>query len=620
MKKRSIAALTLLGLFSSISPGFGQGFNVSPGSEQKPKSEPEQEFNPGSLRKIDPLLNEDKNMLNSDRCKQDFAACAKIAEAAKVAFDAYKSDGKDGRTEEKTETDWKTRLENDLKKPGAGWDKGYSNVEAVDTGKDYDAQFVIAEKRVLVSTDKEDPTKNQYKTYYLIGIRGTQGRNDLTTDSQAGSDEYSEGKTVHHGFNGYTKAIKETDAYKNLVEKIRASEKNGEVYEVLATGHSLGGASATLIKAALEDALPDSASKISAITFGAPPVGNEKFADSYGNRVTAIIADGDVIPGAGINAYLVGTIYKFEDPDKTEKRKGGTTRSFLDKALDVFHLYEHNTYSKRDRYDPSVENGWYDLRNDLMHNYLTGITQGGSSHIGSAAYFIGNSSNNDRINTNDEIISAGGFSEVSILSAQKRAEYTAPGSIVNLTAPVDILINWNQSVAKGQLDLDSHLTGPTSLGVDSPVRFHTYFSSLGSSTQAPFVELYKDVIPKNGGSGPEQTRIQVLQDGVYRFYVHDYTNKNDGSSPALSQSEAQVNVYQAVQGSTPNAQENKDPIKNIGQLNVPTDGRGNIWYVFQLDSRTGILKRVSAPFGNESIPSQVPRIGESVPQATGAGK
>jgi hypothetical protein len=251
----------------------------------------------------------------------------------------------------------------------------------------------------------------------------------------------------------------------------------------------------------------------------------------------------------------------------------------------------------------------------LMQGQLSSITQGGSSHIGSAAYYLGRSSNDDEQLTEDLLTAQGAlkvqrFSGASMASIQQRAEYTSADSITNLKAPVDVVLNWNQSIAKGQLDLDAHLTGPAGLGADSSVRFHTRYDERGSLGVSPYVELYRDVIPANGDSGAEQTRIQQLQaQGIYRFYVHDFTNRNTIDSPALAQSEATVTVHNGILGPLPqNRNDLGSPIG--GAMGVPLDGKGNVWYTFQLDSRTGILKRVFVPFGNVSDRAQVPSVGE----------
>lgn len=563
-----------------------------------------------------------QNKLNVDRCKEDFSTCAKISEAAKVSFGAYRKDS------EKEDKDWKPRFEQELKEPGAGWDQGYQKVKTV-VVKENNAEFVIAQKKVVIGTKKQGgQIKEVTKTYYLIGIRGTQGVWDMATDAAVAPDKF-EGYDVHGGFKRYTESITQSDEFKEVVKDILAQKQDDpdDTYEVLVTGHSLGGASATLVKAKLENLLrsdgkESSISKISAITFGAPPVGDQKFSDDYSNRVTAIVTkNADPIPSSGFNARYVGDQYQFEHPNDTKKRQEGTSRNILDKALDSINIISglfdwHMTYGQRDRYDSSVQNGWYDLRNNLMQNSLTSIIQGGSSHIGSAAYYLGRSSDNDPqltedLMTDQRIRKVERFSGASSVSRQQREEYTAAGSITNLKAPVDIVLNWIQTPERGKLDLDSHLTGPTSLGSDSSVRFHTRFDDKGSITTAPYVQLYRDVIPANGGSGDEQTRIQVLQDGVYRFYVHDYTNRYTVDSPALAQSGANVNVYTAGKELLREGENVNRDSKLGGSLNVPTDGKGNVWYTFQLDSRTGILKRVLVPFGNVQDRALVPRVGEA---------
>jgi hypothetical protein len=546
-------------------------------------------INPAIARETNELITKDK--LNISRCQEDFSTCSKISEAASVAFGAYKKD------DEKGDKDWQKRFEKELKEPGVGWDKGYSKVETVVIEKN-NVEFVIAQKEIVIGTIMEaGKPKKITKTYYLVGIRGTQGIWDGLTDLAVAPEKFDDGSEVHGGFNRYATSITGSPEFERLVDNISLNKNDS--YEVLITGHSLGGAAATIVKAKLETMLKkggheSSISKISAITFGAPFVGDRQFVDRYGDRVIAIGADGDAVQEAGINSYPVGKPYNFQYDDK---RRLKTPE-------------RHLTYGDKEHYDTAVKNGWDDLRNDLMNNQISGITQGSSSRIGSAAYYIGSAAQNDSINIKDAQ-KVNQFSGSDIPSRQQGAEYVDAGSQLNLKAPVDVVLDWRQSVAAGQLDLDSHLTGPTSLGSDSPVRFHTNFNDKGSITTAPYVQLYKDVIPAIGGSGPEQTRIQVLQDGVYRFYVHDYTNRDREQSPALAQSGANVTVYNTGSNDlTPDKAYDPNTAYG-GAINVPTDRLGNVWYSFQLDSRTGILKRVNVPFGNISDRAKVPSVGEN---------
>jgi hypothetical protein len=111
-------------------------------------------------------------------------------------------------------------------------------------------------------------------------------------------------------------------------------------------------------------------------------------------------------------------------------------------------------------------------------------------------------------------------------------------------------------------DLDSHLTGPLNDGT----RFHIYYIHSGQNSLWPtIVNLDRDDVDSYG---PETTTLYQQINGVYRFSVHDFTNRNDFNSYALSQSGAQVRVY-----------------KNTGLVAnfiVPPNILGNLWTVFEM--------------------------------------
>lgn len=275
----------------------------------------------------------------------------------------------------------------------------------------------------------------------------------------------------------------------------------------------------------------------------------------------------------------------------------------------------------------SSESSWYAV--NLMQSQLTSITQGGSSHIGSAAYYIGRSPNSDSVDTSDAI-RVQNFSGANSQPLQQKAQYT-DGFI--LKPPVDVTLQWTQTISQ-PLDLDSHLTGPSALGNDSSVRFHVYWNERGSLTTAPNVLLYRDAIPDTGINldrpeqtrlGAEQTRIGVpgstISNGVYRFYVNNYSsikqtpNGIAAGELGLSNSGARVEVFNAGT-EVPKFDPNNPAVQGVvgtslgGEIRTPTNQSGNVWYVFQLDSRTGILRRVDR-FGTVTSPRQVPLIGES---------
>jgi hypothetical protein len=247
-----------------------------------------------------------------------------------------------------------------------------------------------------------------------------------------------------------------------------------------------------------------------------------------------------------------------------------------------------------------------------MQDYSSCITQVNSSHIGSASCFI-ISSNHP---VQDEIITQFQETQGINTSIQKANQYTN-GQIVR--APLDIGLTWNQST---NLDLDSHLVTPSEQ--------HIYYSEPGALNAAPNAFLYRDSIPP-GRVGAEQTRIDVFQAGIYRFYVHnfsDYTNSPaaQAAGPAgLANANAEVRLYEGGSPLTnipndPNTFDLNNPnVQKVGNA-YPSDStfvsspgqQGNTWYVFRLDTRTGILTRVNQ-YGSVASPATVPQFAPSRP-------
>jgi uncharacterized protein YfaP (DUF2135 family) len=232
------------------------------------------------------------------------------------------------------------------------------------------------------------------------------------------------------------------------------------------------------------------------------------------------------------------------------------------------------------------------LQNQLMLNNINGITQSNVSSIGSpSTSFISHNPTVDVSKPRPENI-------------QEKNQYTN-GTIVK--APLDIGLTWNQST---KLDLDSHTVTPSG--------DHIYFDSLGSLTNSPNTFLYRDSIPAGGQLGAEQTRITTFQEGEYRFYVYNYSDQGNLLPSGLPNSAAKVELFQGGAPLTnilndPNTFDLNNPaLQKVGQpypgtntFNVPTAQSGNTWYVFKLNTRTGILNRVDR-VGNINGSSNVP--------------
>lgn len=119
-------------------------------------------------------------------------------------------------------------------------------------------------------------------------------------------------------------------------------------------------------------------------------------------------------------------------------------------------------------------------------------------------------------------------------------------------------------------DLDSHLYIDAVSGGNG----HTWYSDKKFTNNDGVLVADLDLDDTNQ-YGPETTTIRNAVDGVYTFYVHDYTNRGLGiSNSVLQNSNATVTVYSGY-SDTP-----------IEVYHVP-DGFGTVWKVFSLNTSTG---------------------------------
>jgi 5-hydroxyisourate hydrolase-like protein (transthyretin family) len=139
-----------------------------------------------------------------------------------------------------------------------------------------------------------------------------------------------------------------------------------------------------------------------------------------------------------------------------------------------------------------------------------------------------------------------------------------------------IVLTWGSTPS----DLDSHITGP----ISGTNRFHVYFSNENYSNGDFNANL--DVDDTNS-YGPETITLKNISNGLYRYSVHDYSNKNSSSSTALSNSGAKVMVYNGGQ--------------IIREFNVPPEA-GTLWTVFEINNNMLIDKNTMS---YESSVSQV---------------
>lgn len=123
------------------------------------------------------------------------------------------------------------------------------------------------------------------------------------------------------------------------------------------------------------------------------------------------------------------------------------------------------------------------------------------------------------------------------------------------------VLTWGSTPA----DLDSHLTGPNTTGS----RFHIWYQNKSYSDTTTSADLDTD---DTTSFGPETiTLTNPVAGGIYRYTVHNFTNRTDSTSTSLSNvSLAKVSVYR---GSS-----------LLREFAVPAGQTGTIWTVFELEN------------------------------------
>lgn len=212
-------------------------------------------------------------------------------------------------------------------------------------------------KFITVKGQDNRPERN----LYIVAITGTESHKDIMLDLNfhkvffggttpeefvefAKRDKLtSQDPMVHSGFNKYANAAfygqdDTGETYGVYLARILKEDSNRKIY---LTGHSLGGAAATL-QAARLISMGVNPKQIEVVSFGAPAVGNKVFADSYGSRINLrrIVLSGDPVQGAlqGIS----GGYTQFGD--KVVWRRHYTLKNFkheiavyLDSAMRIYY-------------------------------------------------------------------------------------------------------------------------------------------------------------------------------------------------------------------------------------------------------------------------------------------
>ncbi len=212
-------------------------------------------------------------------------------------------------------------------------------------------------------------------------------------------------------------------------------------------------------------------------------------------------------------------------------------------------------YNNADYIVTTNSNGEFTLTNAVSGNYICFVVSNG--------YF-------QRIITGISILSGNNtLDKITLVDAPEAGE-------------LRIVLTWGLAPA----DLDSHLTGPEGNGN----RFHMYFSNKNPNQ---YVSLDTD---ERYSYGPETTTISGFFDGVYRFSVHNYTDKYEATAGnGIKSSPAKVELY--------------DSDGLVQTFNPPTfSGNGDTWKVFEItvsgnNYTVNVLNTYFLSTSYESIPS-----------------
>lgn len=131
-------------------------------------------------------------------------------------------------------------------------------------------------------TDTQGMFGEVNKDTFVIAFRGSEetGVADWITDLKISQQvfPYKESGNkkikVHYGF---------IEAYQSVREAVLKGAKDTPLKKIICTGHSLGGALATLAALDIQFNCPDK--QVECYTYGSPKVGNKDFVESYNKRV-----------------------------------------------------------------------------------------------------------------------------------------------------------------------------------------------------------------------------------------------------------------------------------------------------------------------------------------------
>jgi hypothetical protein len=150
-------------------------------------------------------------------------------------------------------------------------------------------------------------------------------------------------------------------------------------------------------------------------------------------------------------------------------------------------------------------------------------------------------------------------------SARMHADEMPRELLISMSPEVEefrIVLSWGLKPR----DLDAHLSGPRPNGED----FHIWYRHRVKIGGRDFLDR-----DDTNSYGPETITIYKPAKGIYKYSVHDYSNRNRNNSARLSLSNALVQIY----GNN----------KLLAIFEIPARQRGNCWHVFEINEAHEII-------------------------------
>lgn len=220
---------------------------------------------------------------------------------------------------------------------------------------DEDSDFMrsmLAERDWQIETLSQKNNRANAKAYLIskgntkiLTIAGTESWKDIEVDFRVGRVRLNDdGSTktkekikkdeifLHRGFRDYTDVVLSD----GLAERLITSLQENPNETLYITGHSLGGAVATIAAIRLTDA-GISKNRLKVITFAAPAVGSQALANAYEDKIdlTRILMKGDVIKKSlrKLGYVQFGKLLEYERSEAASKHFKHSMSVYLDCAI-----------------------------------------------------------------------------------------------------------------------------------------------------------------------------------------------------------------------------------------------------------------------------------------------